>query len=158
MIRSIKRNGNDALNRCRYSSQWNLRPLASTTSFFQQQGEKRGHSRSFSICFHLGDGLSRLRPGPSRGIALSLIRCSIFSSFPSLLLLYVPLLRPLAPRAKQACEGLSSGLKKNRACMTIKCNLKKKKSVVHSTQWDVTCKTLYAYTHFTTPTMSLRQD
>lgn len=39
MIRTIKKNGNDGLNWCSNSSQWNLCPLKSTTSF-QQMWER----------------------------------------------------------------------------------------------------------------------
>lgn len=45
MIGTIKKNGNDGLNQCCYSSQWNLHPLKSTMSFLQQRGRERESSR-----------------------------------------------------------------------------------------------------------------
>lgn len=66
--------------------------------------ERRKGALVFWYLFSFGDGLSRFSPELSMGIALSLICCSIFSTFPSLLLIYVLLLCLLAPHAI-ACKG-----------------------------------------------------
>lgn len=74
--------------------------------------ERSKGTHVFWYLFPFGDGFSRLSPEPSVGIALSLICCYIFSTSPPLLLLYVLMLRLLAPHAKQEHE-VSSGWKKN---------------------------------------------
>lgn len=99
MSRTIEKNGNDGLNRCCYSSQWNLRPLKSTTSFLQL-----GERESADVCKYLFSFCIRLRLNPrsSTGIALPLICCSFFSTSPLLLFLYVLLFFLFVPHTKQA--------------------------------------------------------
>lgn len=78
--------------------------------------ERSKGTHVFWYLFPFGDGFRRLSPEPSVGIALSLICCSILSTFPSLLLLYVLMLCLLAPHAKQEYD-VSTDWKKGWTCL-----------------------------------------
>lgn len=73
--------------------------------------ERREGTHVFWYLFPFGDGFSGLSPEPSVGIALSLICSSVFSTFPSFLLLYVLMRCLLAPYAKQGFGEAEVGRK-----------------------------------------------
>lgn len=78
--------GNDGLNQCCYSSQWNLHPLKSTMLFLQlREGERMDVCKYlFSFCVGLW-----LNPRSSMGNVFPSICCCFFLSPPFLLFLYV---------------------------------------------------------------------